>query len=98
MNIDGRWLLAATGGYFGDAPPYQGHVVLIDRSTGRIGAVFNTLCAGRRQIITPSTCASSDSAILSRAGAVVEPGGGRILISTGNGPWNGAERLRGQRH
>jgi len=90
LNIDGRWLIAATGGYFGDAPPYQGHVVLIDRSTGRIGAVFNTLCAGRRQIITPSSCPSSDSAILSRAGAVVEPGGGRILISTGNGPWDGS--------
>jgi len=29
------------------------------------------------------------AAILSRGGAVVEPGSGRILISTGNGPWDG---------
>ena len=32
LNIAGSYLLVATGGYFGDAPPYQGHVVAIDRS------------------------------------------------------------------
>jgi hypothetical protein len=90
LNIDGPDVLAATGGYFGDAPPYQGHVVAIDRANGRVRAVFNTLCANRRHLIQPSSCGSSDSAILSRAGAVVEPGGGRILVSTGNGPWNGS--------
>ncbi|HEY7961392.1 MAG TPA: PQQ-binding-like beta-propeller repeat protein [Solirubrobacteraceae bacterium] len=89
LNIDGPDLLAATGGYFGDAPPYQGHVVAIDRASGRVRAVFNTLCADRRTVIPPSSCPASDSAILSRAGAVVEPDG-RILIDTGNGPWNGA--------
>lgn len=90
LNIAGRYLVAATGGYFGDAPPYQGHVVLLDRLTGRIHAVFNTLCAGRRGVIAPSSCAASDSAILSRSGAVIEPGGRRLLLATGNGPWNGA--------
>lgn len=89
LNIDGPYLIAATGGYYGDAPPYQGHVVLIERADGRIAAVFNTLCAKRRAIIAPSSCPASDSAILSRAGAVVEPGGRRLLIDTGNGPWNG---------
>ncbi|HEY7951465.1 MAG TPA: hypothetical protein VID70_00665 [Solirubrobacteraceae bacterium] len=89
LNIEGAYVIATTGGYIGDAPPYQGHVVLIDRSTGHISAVFNTLCANRHALIVPSSCRSSDSAILSRAGPVVEPNG-RILISTGNGPWNGA--------
>src|SRR5271167_294776 len=89
LNIDGPYVLAATGGYFGDAPPYQGHVVLIDRSSGRIRRVFNTLCSNRRGLLVPSSCPASDSAILSRSGPVVEPGGGRILIDTGNGPWNG---------
>jgi PQQ-like domain len=89
LNIDGPYLLVATSGYFGDAPPYQGHVLLIDRTSGRILSVFNTLCSGRRQVILPSSCPASDSAILSRGGAVVEPGGRRLLISTGNGPWNG---------
>jgi hypothetical protein len=90
LNIAGRYLIVATGGYFGDAPPYQGHVVAIDRMSGRIASVFNTLCSNRRQIIVPSSCSASDSAILSRGGAVVEPGAKRLLISTGNGPWNGA--------
>jgi hypothetical protein len=51
--------------------------------------VFNTLCANRHAIIVPSSCRASDSAILSRSGPVVEPGGQRLLVSTGNGPWNG---------
>jgi hypothetical protein len=89
LNIDGRYVLAATGGYFGDAPPYQGHVVALDRASGHVRSVFNTLCANRRDIQTPSTCGASDSAILSRGGPVVEPGGRRILIDTGNAPWNG---------
>lgn len=89
LNIDGPDVVAATGGYFGDAPPYQGHLALIDRSSGALRGVFNTLCSERRGLITPARCPSSDSAILSRAGAVVEPGGRRLLIDTGNGPWNG---------
>ncbi len=89
LNIDGPYLVAATGGYVGDAPPYQGHLVLIDRTSGRLKAIFNTLCSNRRALIVPSSCPASDSAILSRAGAVVEPRSGRILIDTGNAPWNG---------
>ncbi|HWX45314.1 MAG TPA: hypothetical protein VNY52_08325 [Solirubrobacteraceae bacterium] len=89
LNIDGPDILAATGGYFGDAPPYQGHVVLIQRSSGAVRGVFNTLCSNRRELIVPSSCSASDSAILSRGGPVVEPGGRRILIDTGNAPWNG---------
>lgn len=89
LNVDGPYLLATTGGYFGDAPPYQGHVALIERSSGRLLRVFNTLCSDRRGLLSPSSCPASDSAILSRAGAVVEPGGQRILLDTGNAPWNG---------
>ncbi len=89
LNIDGPDIVAATSGYLGDAPPYQGHVVLIDRASGRLQAVFNTLCANRRALIVPHDCPASDSAILSRSGPVVEPGGKRILLDTGNGPWNG---------
>ncbi len=90
LNIDGEDLLVATSGYIGDIPPYQGHLVEIDRSSGRIAGIFNTLCANRRTLQRTSTCPASDSAILSRGGAVVEPGGGRILLDTGNGPWNGS--------
>ncbi|HUN79586.1 MAG TPA: PQQ-binding-like beta-propeller repeat protein [Solirubrobacteraceae bacterium] len=89
LNIDGPDVLVATGGYIGDIPPYQGHLVLISRAHGTIRGIFNTLCADRRELMVPSSCPASDSAILSRGGPVVEPGGRRILIDTGNAPWNG---------
>jgi outer membrane protein assembly factor BamB len=90
LNIDGSYLLAVTDGYIGDIPPYQGHVVEIALQSGRVRAVFNTLCANRRRLIVPSTCAGSDSGIWARAGALVEPGGRHILVGTGNGPYNGS--------
>ncbi|HWH11806.1 MAG TPA: PQQ-binding-like beta-propeller repeat protein [Solirubrobacteraceae bacterium] len=89
LNVDGPDVIATTSGYYGDTPTYQGHVALIVRATGRLAGVFNTLCADRRSLILPTTCGQSDSAILSRGGAVVEPGGARLLIDTGNGSWNG---------
>ena len=36
LNISGNSVIATTGGYIGDAPPYVGHVVMIDRASGRI--------------------------------------------------------------
>jgi outer membrane protein assembly factor BamB len=89
LNTSGRYVIATTGGYYGDAPPYQGHVAMIDRSSGRVLHVFNTLCSDRHLLIVPSSCRYSDSAIFGRAGAVVERGTGRLLIATGNGPFNG---------
>jgi outer membrane protein assembly factor BamB len=88
-SIEGHSLIVVTGGYFGDAPSYQGHLVKIDRASGRIEAVFNTLCSHRTHLLVPSTCPESDSAIWSRSGAVIEPGG-NILVATGNGAFNGA--------
>jgi hypothetical protein len=90
LNLDGPDLLVTTSGYIGDAPTYQGHVVAISRETGKVSAVFNSLCANRHRIIVPTSCPASDSAVLSRGGAVVEPGGRRLLFDTGNGPWNGS--------
>ena len=89
LNVSGPYVVMTTGGYIGDAPPYQGKVVTIRRSTGAIVGVFNSLCSDRREIIRPSTCPASDSAIWARRGAVVQPGTGRLLATTGNGPWNG---------
>jgi len=81
-------VIATTGGYIGDAPPYQGHVALLAASNGRLLSVWNSLCSNRHQLISPSSCASSDSAIWGRAGAVVDTAGG-LLVATGNGDWNG---------
>lgn len=90
LNIDGGYVVVTTGGYIGDAQPYQGHVLLIDRSSGALASVWNSLCSNRRSVIDPpSSCGASDAAIWARAGAVIEPGGSRILVATGNTPFNG---------
>lgn len=96
LNISGREVIVTTGGYLGDSPPYQGHVVTIDRSTGRIRHVWNSLCSNQHRLLVPSRCPVSDSAIWGRSGAVVEPGSGRLLVATGNAdtssrdPFNGS--------
>jgi outer membrane protein assembly factor BamB len=89
LNLSRGMVIATTGGYVGDAPPYQGHVITLRAATGRIVHVWNSLCSNRHRLITPSTCSASDSAIWGRAGAVVEPRSQRLLVATGNGPWNG---------
>ena len=89
LNYAHGLVIATTGGYVGDAPPYQGHVVTLRPGSGSIVHVWNSLCSDRHRLIRPSTCGASDSAIWGRAGAVVEPGSGRLLVATGNAPWNG---------
>ena len=84
LNLSGSQVIVATGGYVGDSPPYQGHVVTIDRSSGRILHVWNSLCANRHAIISPSSCPVSGSAIWARSGVVVDPRNGRLLVTTGN--------------
>jgi len=90
LNFARGLVIATTGGYIGDAPPYQGHVVTLNPANGRIVHVWNSLCADRRTIIQPSTCPSSDSAVWARSGAVVDPANGNLLVATGNGPYNGS--------
>ncbi len=89
LNLVGGRVIATTGGYIGDAPPYQGHVAVINASNGKLLHVWNSLCSNRSGLIAPSTCAASDSAIWGRAGAVVDPTSGRIFVTTGNAPWDG---------
>ncbi|HEY2318535.1 MAG TPA: PQQ-binding-like beta-propeller repeat protein [Solirubrobacteraceae bacterium] len=93
LHISGRWVVAVTGGYIGDAPPYDGHVVTIDRVTGRVNHVWNSECSDRHRLIAASSCpvtnTRGDNAIWGRAGAIMEPGSGRILVTTGNGPFDG---------
>jgi len=90
LNVSRGMVLVTTGGYIGDAPPYQGHVVTLSERTGAIEHVWNSLCSDRHTLITPSTCHSSDSAIWSRNGAAVDPATGDLVVATGNAPWNGS--------
>jgi putative pyrroloquinoline-quinone binding quinoprotein len=88
LNFANGHVIATTGGYYGDAPPYQGHVAIISPN-GNLLHVWNSLCSDRADVLVPSSCGSSDSAIWGRAGAVVDPANGQLLVATGNGPWNG---------
>jgi outer membrane protein assembly factor BamB len=90
LNVSRGLVIATTGGYIGDAPPYQGHVVTMSERTGRVAHVWNSLCSDRHALILPSTCHSSDSAIWSRNGAAVDPANGTLVVATGNAPWNGS--------
>ncbi len=90
LNVSRGLVIATTGGYIGDAPPYQGHVVTMSEKTGRIAHVWNSLCSNRHTLILPSTCPASDSAIWSRNGAAVDPATGDLVVATGNAPFNGS--------
>ena len=90
LNLSRGLVLATTGGHFGDAPPYQGHVAAIDTSSGRLVHVWNALCGDRPGLLDPKTCRQSGAAIWARSGAIVEPGSGKLLVATGNGNWNGS--------
>ena len=89
LNFTNGRVIAVTAGYIGDAPPYQGHVVVIAARSGRVLHVWNSLCSNRHFIQHPPTCGASDSGIWGRAGAVVVPGSGKLLVATGNAPWDG---------
>src|SRR5262249_22191808 len=55
LNFSGGRVIVVTGGYLGDAPPYQGHVAAIGAQSGRVVGVVNSLCADRHTIIVPSS-------------------------------------------
>jgi outer membrane protein assembly factor BamB len=82
-------VIAVTAGYIGDRAPYQGHVAILDGQSGQLLHVWNSICSNRSELMQPSSCAQTQSAIWGRAGAVIDPSGGQILIATGNGDWNG---------
>lgn len=89
LNYARGLVLATTGGFIGDAPPYQGHVVAISGRSGRRVHVWNALCSDRHALIAPSSCAESGAAIWARSGVVVDPASHRLLVATGDGRFDG---------
>ena len=84
-------MIAVTGGYIGDAPPYQGHVAVLDAENGALLRVWNSLCSDR------SGTAADGSVVVCRE-RVRDLGTGRcrdrlttgrIFVATGNGRWDG---------
>lgn len=82
-------IVAVTGGYIGDQPPYQGHVAILDAKTGKLLHVWNSLCSDRAGLLDPKSCKDTQSAIWGRAGAVIDASTGNIFVATGNGPYDG---------
>ncbi len=82
-------IVAVTGGYIGDRPPYQGHVAILDAQSGKLLHVWNSLCSDRPGLLQPASCASAQSAIWGRAGAAIDATTGNIFVATGNGPYDG---------
>ena len=89
LNYDRGRVIAVTGGYIGDAPPYQGHVAILDASTGRLAHVWNSLCSDRHELMQPGSCNESGSAIWGRSAPVIDARTGDILLATGNARWDG---------
>ena len=89
LNYARGLVLAATGGYIGDAPPYQGHVVAVDARSGRVVHVWNALCSRRHALLVPGRCPQSGAAIWARSGVVVDPATGNVLVATGDGRFDG---------
>lgn len=86
--VNGK-VIVTTAGYVGDAPPYQGHVAILNAGTGAIEHVWNSLCSDRHELLDPTTCTDNQSAIWGRAGMVIDPATGNLLFATGNGPYDG---------
>lgn len=84
-------VIATTGGYIGDTPPYQGHVVILDAASGALLHVWNALCSNRHELLDPKACPQSDAAIWGRAGAVIDAATGHIFVATGNALWDGID-------
>jgi len=82
-------VIATTGGYIGDQPPYQGHVAVLDAASGTLLHVWNSLCSDTLRLLVPSGCAQSDAAIWGRAGAVIDTTTGQLYVTTGNALWDG---------
>ncbi|MGC1380323.1 MAG: PQQ-binding-like beta-propeller repeat protein [Candidatus Baltobacteraceae bacterium] len=90
LNVANGYLYAATSGYSGDAPPYDGHVVAVSLATGK-RTVFNSLCSQYHKLPTPYSCSEQRSGIWARGGVVVDPDpsmNGRVYAVTGNGKFD----------
>jgi hypothetical protein len=77
LNLSRGLVIATTGGYLGDAPPYQGHVVTLGVGGS---SVWNSLCSDRHRLITPSS-ARRRLGDLGRSGAVSSHPG-NLLFAT----------------
>ena len=89
LNYANGDVIATTGGYIGDIPPYQGHLVTLRAADGTIAHVFNALCSDRRRLLRSGECPDDGAAMWARSGAAVDPKTGDLVVATGNGAFDG---------
>lgn len=89
LNYFAGRVVAVTGGYVGDAPPYQGHVAVLDASSGQLLHLWHALCSDQTQLVPAPQCAQSGAALWGRAGAVIDSTTGNMFVASGNGLWDG---------
>jgi outer membrane protein assembly factor BamB len=90
LNVANGYLYATLSGSGNDRPPYDGHVVAVNLSSGK-RTIFNSLCSQKRSLVGPDGCPQQRSGIWSRGGAVVDPDpsmDGRVYAATGNGEFD----------
>ncbi len=92
LNIGNGYLYMTTSGYNGDGGHYNGHIVAVNLANGR-KTVFNVLCSNIHTLLnnnpgTSNYCASIQAGVWGRGGAVIDPNGGYVYITSGNGRFN----------
>ncbi|MCA1663670.1 MAG: hypothetical protein LC659_05280, partial [Myxococcales bacterium] len=86
------FLYVSNGGYPGDNGDYQGHLTAIDLASGS-QQVFNTLCSDQAVhfVERPGKpdCGQVQAAVWARSGVVYDAARDDIILSTGNGTFDG---------
>lgn len=89
LNIGNGYLYVTTSGYNGDGGHYEGHIVAVNLVSGA-KTVFNVLCSNVRTLLnnvpgSANYCPDIQAGVWGRGGAVIEPQGGYVYITSGNG-------------
>ena len=92
LKVYGPYVLAALSGLSEKIGSLGGgrvgHLVEIDRQSGRVAHVFNAECSNRETVILASTCDQPEGGIWGRTPVAVDPKG-NLLVATANGFWDG---------
>jgi outer membrane protein assembly factor BamB len=86
LNFSNGYLYVTTASFSGDAPPYQGHLVVINTKTGATH-VFNSLCNDHTHLLALNECTENGGGIWGRPGVVIDPMSGHVFFTTSDGPF-----------
>ncbi len=84
LNLIKGYLYVTTASFSGDAPPYQGHVVIINVKNGD-STIFNALCNSHAHVMALNECAANGAGIWARPAVVQDPVTGHIFFTTSDG-------------